>query len=175
MRFNFLCWNRVSKLATISHLQNRTSCSCQVHSLFWKHKQAFTRFNWMSSQATLFLCRIANHRRYNSQCYPRSPRRKWFRNVSDNPKWWAWMTIVLVALDSAYILFLAVPNAFLILPTKHTEGRLGNALCAHGCLRATGMPTVFSERMARWHKAEEGAGMKALLAAWFSRVSQNVS
>ena len=33
-----------------------------------------------------FLCRIANHRRYNSQCYPRSPRRKWFRNVSDNPK-----------------------------------------------------------------------------------------
>ena len=54
---------------------------------------------------------------------PALPRRKWFRNVSDNPKWWAWMTIVLVALDSAYILFLAVPNAFLILPTKHTEGR----------------------------------------------------
>ena len=75
------------------------------------------------------------------------------------------MAIVLVALDSAYILFLAVPNAFLILPTKHTEGRLGNALCAHGCLRATGMPTVFSERMARWHKTEEGASMKALLAA----------
>ena len=78
---------------------------------------------------------------------------------------------VLVALDSAYTSI--VPNA--LFPAKPTEGRLGVTLYVHGCLPAIGVLTVFSERMARWHKPGQGAGMKALPTASSSHVSQNFS
>ena len=72
---------------------------------------------------------------------------KWFRTIMSNDEY-----IVLVALHSAYTLVSIVPNA--LFPAKPTEGRLGVTLYAHGCLPAIGVPTVFSERMARWHKPE---------------------
>ena len=55
-----------------------------------------------------------------------------------------------------------------ILPLT-TEGSLGMTLCLHGLpgLPAIGVPKIFSERMAKWRKAE-GAGMKAVLIAPFS-------
>ena len=81
--------------------------------------------------------------------------------------------IVLVALHSAHTLVSIVPNA--LFPAKPTEGRLGVTLYAHGRLPAIGVPTVFSERMARWHKPGQGAGMKALPTASSSHVSQNFS
>ena len=72
---------------------------------------------------------------------------KWFRTIMSKDEY-----IVLVALDSAYTLVAIVPSA--LFPAKPTEGRLGVTLYPHGCLPAIGVPTVFSERMARWHKPE---------------------
>ena len=71
---------------------------------------------------------------------------------------------MLAAPGSAYTLFPKIPNAFF--PACQKKCSLGVTLCLHGCLPAICVPTVFLER--KWRKAEQGAGMRAVLVDPFS-------